>query len=256
MQQRTVSTMQPITGQTPGAAASLIISRLSVPVIQRIDGYMNGADTSTQYWLMFFAGTTVPANATAPLFELQIVGKNGFSWDFAAQGGLDFQKMLPLQAGTLGLIIAISSTSATLTASVATMDIAITVNEPFLPNAGQSVSGDLTTARNNLTVWSNPQSVRLGLLHLDVTNTDGGATQYLHIYPVAPSAGDVPAASFPVTNGGSISQDFGTLGLSPFRTSTVTPTTNYNGCYFYVSTTAASYTAPSGNHWTMRGIYK
>lgn len=258
MQQRTVSTMQPLTGIAAGAAASLIISRLSVPIIQRIDGYMNGTDSSTQYWLMFFAGAAVPADTTKPLFELQIVGKNGFSWDFGATGGLDFTKMLSLFTGALGLVVAISSTSAALTASVATMDIAVTVNEPFLPLAGMSVAGDLTTAVAALSVFANNQTVRKAVYHIDATNTDAGIAQYLQLFPNGiPIANQVPRWSSPaIANGASYYADFGSDGYAAFQQTAANPPLILNGCYLAVSTDPTKYVAPSGTHWTIRAFYK
>lgn len=258
MQQKTVSTMQPLTGTAAGAAASLIISRLSVPIIQRIDGYMNGVDTSTQYWLMFFAGTTVPANATQPLFALQVVGKNGFSWDFGSQGGLDFTKMSTLFAGTLGLVVAISSTASTLTASAATMDIAVTINEPFLPVKGLSVAGDLTTAVAALSVFANNQTVRKAIYHIDATNTDAGTAQYLQLFPNGiPIANQVPQWSSPaIADGASYYADFGSDGYAAFQQTAANPPLVLNGCYLAVSTDPTKYVAPSGTHWTIRAFYK
>lgn len=255
MQQRTISTMQPLTGATAGAAANLIISRLSVPVIQRIDGYMNGTDSSTQYWLMFFSGTAVPADTAVPLFELQLVGKNGFSWDFSAQGGLDFTKMLSLFTGALGLIAVISSTSATLTASVATMDIAVTVNEPFLLIAGQSVIGDLTTAVQALTVWSSATGPKK-LIHIDAKNNVGGGTiQYLQLFAQSPTAADIPIMGWSLADAATLTLDFG-QGFSPFLQIAGSPPTTKQGCFLAVSSTAATYTAAAGTPWTIRTFYK
>lgn len=246
--------MQPLTGATAGAAASLVISRLNVPIIQRIDGYMNGTNNTTQYWLMFFAGTSVPANTTAPLFELQVVGKNGFSWDFGAQGGLDFTKMLSLFTGTLGLVVAISSTSATLTASAETMDIAVTVNEPFLPVAGLSVIGDLTTAVAFLNVWSQASGPK-SLYNVVARNNSGTATQYLMLFPdeaINVMAGRRPLAAFALADGITLPLSFGVSGFSPKQNTTV----ELHACCLMVSSAPDIYTAVVGTPWTIQAFYK
>lgn len=256
MQQRTVSTMQPLTGQTPGAANKLLLTRMGLPVLQRVQGYMAGADSTTQLWLMFFAGTSVPVDTTKPLYELQVTQKTAFDSDYGAQGGLDFSKMVDLPVGTQGLIVQVSSTSGALTASVVTADIQITFNDAIVPSFGQSVAGDLTSAVALLAVFTNPQTVRKAIYRLDATNTDGGAIQYLGIYQTAPSANQIPLAVFPVANAASITQFFGTDGFAPFQQTAAVPPVAQNGCYLYVSTDATKYVAPSGTHWTIRAFYK
>src|ERR1700748_3590696 len=124
MQTKVVSTFNPLTGQTGGAAHFLLLANDgSLPIIQRIDGYMNGV-ANTQYWLQFFAATTVPADTAVPLFELQVIGLNGFSW-FFGDNGQNFAKLADLPTGTANLIVAVSSTSGTLTSSAVTMDLEV-----------------------------------------------------------------------------------------------------------------------------------
>lgn len=249
--------MQPLTGQTPGAANKLILTRMGLPVIQRVQGYINGSDSTTQLWLMFFASATVPADTTKPLYEIQVTQKTAFDSDYGAQGGLDFSKMVDLPAGTQGLVVQLSSTGGALTASAVTADIEITYNDAIVPLFGLSAAGDLTSAVALLAVFTNPQTVRKAVYRVDATNTDAGVAQYLQMFTVAPSANQVPLWSSPaVSNATSSTFYFGTDGFSPYQQTNANPPVNQNGCYLYVSTDATKYVAPSGTHWTIRAFYK
>lgn len=254
MNQKTVSTMQPLTGETAGPAVKLLISRLNVPSIVRMDGFMNGV-AATQYWLMFFAGTTVPVDTTKPLFQLQVVGVNGFSWDFGADNGLDFMDMLPLFPGTLGLIVAVSSTADVLTASAATVSLSVTVTSSFLPVAGMSVAGNLTSARQNIGVWADDGAYRK-LFHIDATNNVGDASvQYLQLFTAVPVSGTtLPLKQWKCADAASLVLDFGADGFVPW-TKTAAGVL-HTGCGLYVSTTTGLYTAAAGTPWTIRAFYK
>lgn len=257
MQTKTISTMQPLTGQTSGAAISLVVvdNNTSIPCIQRIDGYMNGA-SNTQYWLHFFAANTAPANTTVPLFELQVVGQNGFSWDFGNDGGLDFKKMLDLPAGTANLIVCVSTTSGTFTAATSqTMDIAVTIDEPFLPVlAAWTVAGDLTTGVQALTVWADGAYHQL--YEIQVKHNSGGTAKYLQLFTVSPVANAIPLWCSPVVagSGGTALFNFGAAGFRPI-TQDVNSNTIHNGCYLAVSSTANIYTAVGGTPWNIRAKY-
>ena len=249
--------MQPLTGQTAGAAISFVVvdNNTSIPCIQRIDGYMNGT-ANTQYWLHFFAATAAPATNTKPLFELQVVGVNGFSWDFGNDGGLDFKKMVDLPAGTANLIVCVSTTSGTFTAATTqTMDIAVTIDEPFLPVlATWATAGDLSTGVQALTVWADGAYHQL--FEIQAKNVSGGAVNYLQLFTKSPSANDIPLWCSPgVVNATNAPLfNFGVGGLRPINQD-VNSNTIHNGCYLAVSTTANKYTAAAGTPWTIRAKY-
>lgn len=254
MRTRTISTMQPLTGQAAGAANNLLISRENIPVLERIDGYVNGV-ANTQYFLQFFAGTVLPANTTKPLFELMVLGVNGFSWDFGAEGGLDFYRMMDLPLGTQGLIVGISTTSGAFTQSAVTLTIEATVEERFIVQVGIATTGDLTTATKGVVIFAN--GTDHGLIAFDVTNNDV-ATQYIGLYPNGiPTANQIPLRFWTVAAGQTVRQYFGYDGLKPFQQAFPGGVlTTLNGCGLYVSSDPTKYVAIAGNTWTILGYYK
>lgn len=263
MNTTTVSTFKPLPGQTAGAAISLVLNNEGKqPVIYEVRGYMNGV-TNTQYWLQFFAGTVAPTGGTKPLWEEQVLGLDGFGFDYS-QKGLDFLNISP--TGTAGqtagsLICCVSTSSGTFTAATTqTMDLEVVMEADGSTRVfGQSIAGDLTTAVQTLQVWTNASGPK-HLYRIDATSSyGGGTTTYLQLHTVdAPSAGAVPLMYWSVADTATIKELFGDNGLVPFTQVPVAgaAATFNQGCSLFVSTTANTYTAAAGTPYTIRAFFK
>jgi len=260
MQTQVISTMQPLAGQVAGAANKLLVANdNSIVRMARIDGYMNGV-ANTQYWLQFFCSTAVPADTTVPLFELQVVGVNGFSWDFANQGGLDFRRLqeLPDVGKNQNLIIAVSSTSGVLTASAATMNCEVTIEDPFTQSTGEVDAGDLVTAVKSLNVWADHNNDGTNetrrLMSGRIKNNIGtAATLYAMLFAHIPVANEVPLAMWAVADGTIKFINFGVDGRRLF--SVGSDGTVHDGCTIAMSTDPTKFVAIAGNSVNIRAKY-
>ena len=206
VQTRLISTNQAIDGagatQTPGAAFSLAIAQAGTKIsILDYSGYVNGS-ANTQYWLMFFAQPTVPANGTQPLYKEQVIGVDGFRFGYMPKGVQSAQFMALSQAvqqPNLGGLIACLSTSSetlTLATGAVTMDLDVFIEEYESLQPNTTIAGDLTTSVKSLQVWteasgrgtSNLEGQKQ-LLRVWYSN-ESGSTQYLQLF-----AQDAPATN-------------------------------------------------------------
>jgi hypothetical protein len=257
-----VSTFKPLPGQTAGAAISLVLNNDGkAPVLYQVRGYMNGT-ASTQYWLQFFNAAVAPAANTKPVWEEQVIGQDGFGFDYS-QKGLDFLVISPAGVGGQGvgnLICCVSTTSGVFTAATTqTMDLEVEMESDGYRVLGQSVIGDLTTAVQTLQVWANASGYQ-HLYRIDATSSyGGGTTTYLQLHTVdAPSAGAIPLLYWPVADTATIKKTFGDSGLVPWTQvlNAGAAATINKGCSLFVSTTANTYTAAAGTPYTIRAFYK
>ena len=223
IQSRLVSTRQ---GTSPAAATNLIIAPAPIGVtILSFSGYCYAGTNSTQYWIMFFPQSTVPANGAQPIYAEQIVGADGFKFDYMPKGisateMMSLNKTVPIP-NMGGLIAVLSSTGETLTIATGgsgNMDLDVFIEEYETLQPNTSLSGDLTTLRSSLQVWSEAAGVGTSnlngtrqLLKAWVTNKSG-STQYLQLFaqdaPVTNAANAalntnvyIPQASNPVVGG-------------------------------------------------------
>ena len=203
---RLISTNQSVDGagqlQTAGAAFSLAIAPAgSYCTLLDFSGYCNGS-SATNYYLMFFAQQTVPANGTQPLFKQQIIGADGFKFGYENKGIVSSGFMALLQAvqqpNLGGLIAVLSTTPETLTIATggATMDLDVFIEEFESLQPNTTIVGDLTTAVKSLQVWSeasgrgtNNLEGQKQLLRVWYSN-QSGSTQYLQLF-----AQDAPATN-------------------------------------------------------------
>ena len=271
---RLVSTNQALDGggtaRTAGPAFSLVIAPANTnATIQNFSGYCNGAGATTPYWIMFFAQATVPVNGTRPIFQEQVLGVNGFKFDFLPNGISSRNMMntgqLVMSPNFGGLVAVLSTTGDTLTIATGgnTMELDVWVDDftPILP-AGTTVVGDLTSPVTSLQVWTEAAGLtarkKLYTLEVDGTNLTT-ATHYIMIFAKDTNvAGDAPMATliFPIAllqlrtlqNG----LDFGDTGLEVYQ---YDGTTKRLGCTIMISSTKATYTAATGTA-CIRATYK
>jgi hypothetical protein len=179
---------------TAGAAYSLAIAQVGTPVtLLDFSGYCNGS-AATNYYLMFFAQSTVPANGTQPLYKQQILGADGFKFGYMPKGFHSAELMALSQAvqqpNMGGLIAVLSTTPETLTIATGTvtmdLDVFIEEYESLQPNT--TIVGDLTTAVASLQVWSeasgqgvNNLAGQKQLLRVWYINKSA-STQYLQLF--------------------------------------------------------------------------
>lgn len=201
IQSRLVSSRQ---GTSPGAVTNLVIAPAPIDVtILSFSGYCYAGTSSSQFWIMFFPQTTVPANGAQPIFAQQIIGADGFKFDYLPKGIsanelMSLNKAVPIP-NMGGLIAVLSSTGETLTIATGgsgNMDLDVFIEEYETLQNNTSLAGDLTTLRLSLQVWS--EATGVGTFNLNgtrqllkawVTNKSG-ATQYLQLF-----AQDAPATN-------------------------------------------------------------
>ena len=248
---RLVSTNQ---GTSPGAATSLVIAAAGVDVtVLSYSGYCYAGNTSTQYWIMFFPQSSIPANGAQPIYKEQIVGANGFKFDYLPKGinasnfmSLNTAVPIPNQGG---LIAVLSSTAETLTIATGggnNMDLDVFIEDYETLQAGISVAGDTSTAVKSLQVWSEAAGVGTNnlqgaqqLLKVVATNKSG-ATQYLQLFaqdaPVTNAANPalaavvyIPQASNPVVGGAPVQAIAVNAQLVPIKEWTIPAETQTTG---------------------------
>lgn len=255
MPTKSTSTIQ--SGQVLDATHYLQISTVPA-VIFDIEGEVSST-TGTSYFIQLHGAS--PTAGMKPLYSRLAVpssygtGINGFSFVYRPEG-LDTSTMSNPYGGTtatdgantLPVWIAISSTDATYTAVAASTNVTVDFEETLLELNNQTVVGDTTTGVNNLTVFTTSSSKRL--TQFTATNNTG-ATAYLMLFAnSSPSTGAVPIDQWALTNGQTLTQNFG-RGLAPMWQSS-TDYTNYTGCYLFGSSTTGTLTASTGSGWKIK----
>lgn len=224
--------------------------------IKTLDGFCNstaGAIRFLQFHDIAAVGS-LTTGVSVPLYSLQVLGQDGFTWQW-----LEDTHLLKFPALVNGLLVILSSTNAVWTSTADTVDIELALEEwEFQTVATTSTAGDTTTARKNLQVWadaSGPKSLR----KLEITNAQNATTTRIQIFAKdSPSAGNVPVIDLPIgTSASAVTSlvlDFGNNGgVSPFA-QTAAGVQN-DGCTVAGSTTAGSLTAPAGNDLTIKATY-
>lgn len=221
---------------TPGGSAAFNLMRLDVNVL-----------TDTDYWMMIFAGTEVPANGTVPLMPaIAMQGAFENSFVFAPQG-------MPVLAP--GLVAVLSTTSDTLTAAVAaSANITAFVEEYEFQIRGTSYVGDLTTEVLVREVWAEAADPRPALYKVEVHDITGVDTYLLLFAKDSPSEGDIPIRSWRVPADGYLTLNFGTSGYSPLVQDL--DGTIRQGCTFVMSFSATSYVSSDDPSATIRATIK
>jgi len=231
---KTISTNQSIdaTGapMTPQAATNLLIAAPGRNVnILRISGYCYGT-AATLYYLMIFNGSVVPANGAQPIYKEQVLGVDGFAFNYMPRGLWASNLTSPPNIG--GYIAVLSTSAETLTVATGglNMDLDVTIEEQNVEQSGTTIVGDLTTAVKSLQVWAEAAGVgkpnfggEPNLLKVEVINKSGSA-QYLQLFaqddPVTNSATLGANVTLPPSGNGTVG---GTYTQSPQVNSQLIP---------------------------------
>jgi hypothetical protein len=177
------------------------------------------------------SGTTIPLYSELCVAASATTQKNGFSFTYRPIG-IDTSTLTNPAGGTLAttganslpVYMAISSTDNVYTAVAASTQVQVRYEETYLEQINQTITGDLVTGRDSLTVWATPNALKR-LTQFVVTNNNGGTatsgtlTVGLYYQIVTFVAGD----NF--TNVGAGSNASGVI----FKATGTTPTTWSNG---------------------------
>jgi hypothetical protein len=201
-------------------------------------------------WLQTHAslpGAALPADTAVPLFAPLFLPLNYISEDTFPDG------RVVVGPGTK---LIVSSTAATLTRdAAATVDISAEIDEfEFQPLGTVSTAGDATTARKELTVWTDANGPKR-LLKAECVNSTGDTT-YLQLFAIdAPAEGAVPLVSYPLAaNAGTVVHFGNNGGIVPYRQDA--DGTAHDGAYLVFSSTAATKTIVLANSGTIKAYYK
>jgi hypothetical protein len=166
---KSVSTQQ--AGQALDASHYLQVTDSSVggPVlIFDIEGEVNSTN-GTSYFIQLLNTSSPSSGTTVPLFSRLAVaatatsGLNGFSFVYRPNG-IDTSTMGNPVGGTYStdgsnvdsVYVAISSTDNVYTSVAASTQVTVDFEDGYLEIPTQTITGDLTTSRSNLTVFSDP----------------------------------------------------------------------------------------------------
>jgi hypothetical protein len=217
----------PMTAQ---AATSLLIAAAGQPVnILNISGYCYGT-TATNYYLMFFNGVTVPANGAQPIFKQQLLGADGFIYNYMPRGLWGANLTTPPNIGGLIAVLSTSAETLTIATGALVMDLDVEIEEQNVDQPGTTTVGDLTTAVASLQVWAEAAGVGTAnlngakkLLKVFIINKSG-SDQYLQLFaqddPVTNSATLGANVSIPPAGNGTVG---GTYTQSPQVNSQIIP---------------------------------
>ncbi len=206
------------------------------------------ANGSVRY-IQLFSGVAVPVNGAVPLLSIKVAANGSGVW--RALEGFPFPVKAP------GLVVAISSTSGTLTIDASgAFDLELMVEEYAPAYIGQTaftVVGDLTTGVDSLAVWSEATgaTTRQFLKRIQAINLVA-AVRYLVVYAVDTPNADPriskPLVLITIPSSGSIDRSFDfRSGLRLLQNDS---TGNYYGCTIKgataITATSITFSAVSG----------
>lgn len=237
---------------TLNAATKLAVS--TVPcTLTRVQGYYKAAADA---WLQIFDSAAEPAAGTVPTKSYALPLNSPYSWAF--------------DPGTLtlnnGCYVAVSSTEGTYTtvaysAGVTYADIEVDYGPNAAMNASYVVKGDLTTNRNNLTVWSDAAAQANNRLYqIDFTN-NSGVPVWLMLFSYA-TFGVQPrvilGGKAGVADGTSITFTFGAEGLMMMGEEPLTATSGaaHYGCYIEVTSDPTGFVVVNSGTLNIRAYSK
>lgn len=214
-----------------------------------IRGYFRG---SADRWLQIHNTASLPANTTVPLRSFQLLASLDFYKDFN-QG--------PLQL-SIGCVLVLSSTEATLTIVTAGTDLAdfsVDLEASYPVAAGLSTGGDLTTPTSTLSVWATGSVKRL----YSFTCVNNEAVDcYVMLFPNTPSVNNLPLLQWKLLQGATLNAFFGSDGIDVnglmalstdgFRANSGLLT----GCYLALSTTTPAFTKSNDQLSYIKATYK
>jgi hypothetical protein len=250
MSVKSISTQQ--AGQVCDATHYLSLGTGPVTIFD-IEGEVPAA--SANYYVQLLS-TNAPVNGvTVPLYSRLAIlsgGSTGFSFVYRPIG-LDTANMLFPEAATVSgsntssVYVAISSTDNVYTSVAVNLQVTVDLEDNNLEIPNQTITGDTTTARDNLTVYTDPNATK-ELVQFQVTN-NLGAIAYLMLFAYSPANGDLPIQQWQVGIGSTITERFG--GGWPIQQMT-TAYVLKTGCYLVGSSTTQTLTKTTGTNWNMK----
>ena len=259
MQTKTISSIQ--NAQRLDATHGLVLAASACEGVKvlSIEGYCLGT-ASTQYFLQLHNAVAVPATNAIPLRSVQVLGLNGFTFEYRPSGLDTVNMTVPRNDGKLILVLSSTDNVFTAVADGATCDVQVDLEDAGLNDAATNVStaGDLTTGVKKLEVWTNAQANASKKL-FSVTAINGtGADGYLQLYPLSTAAVVDGITSqktiWPVAAGATLTLDFG-LGITAYGKSATTFAEQF-GCTLAGSTTQLALTLPATSTWNIKATYK
>ena len=228
------------------AQAATFVAKNFPCCLRLIQGFVGAtAVANQQYFIHIFDAYAVPANGTAPLRSLQVIGQDGFSFSYE-------ESELTCQTA---LCFALSSTDQGYTAvtdgAKATWEGSVDQLEPF---TALTVVGDLTTGVGGLQVVTEAAGAAAPkkLVRLEVINGSGNDAWPLVTFTDAFNVNDTTAIRLPkVADGNTGVYNF---GKGEFKTY-VDGVTLRKGIYIRMSDVATiPYEQPPGTNFNIRAF--
>lgn len=240
------------------------------PLIFDIEGEVNST-TGTAYYIQLLStgapatGTTIPLYSRLAVPAAASSGNNGFSFIYRPIG-LDTSTMTNPVGGTVAtdgsitsnIYVAISSTDSVYTSVAASTQVTVDIEDTYLEIPNQTITGDLATSVDALTVWTDPgASHKLIQLQYQSGQATTAAPNYIQIFASSPVANQIPLQEITITDQNIDIIRFGS-GFSvqgqgaPTLVAGLVTIPNYTfhtGCYIAGSTTAGYLTATTGGEW-------
>lgn len=216
-----------------GQVATYALQDTNGGVLERLEGFVGGSSVAnTQYFVQLFdlsalpTGSSIPAGAAVPKRSLQVLGQDGFRFDFTTED-LEFKN---------GITIVLSSTEVNYTAvgGGITCDFEGEIDTQTIQ--GTTTVGDLTTGVNGLTVWTSAAGPNY-LFEIDWISNAGAVSYLLLFTKTSPqNTVDVPDAVLADVDSSDLNAHgkalrFGKSGLSLISQSLT------KGCVLRVSST-------------------
>jgi hypothetical protein len=220
-----------------------------------LEGFCLGTG-GTQYYIQLLGTANPTSTTTVPLYSLQVVGQNGFSFLYDKQT-LQTQNLntaggstTTAGSNTLPVYAFLSTTDTVYTAPAdgAKADLFATVEQGSVDEPNSTVTGDLTTGVDSLAVYASDPTKRL--IQFTAKN-NGGADAYLMLFGLVPTAGWTPNQQWLVKAGATLTARFGYQGSSIIQGNPTTLVLSY-GAYLYGSSTTQLLTATAATQWNLK----
>ncbi len=193
-------------------------------------------------FLQIHDAKAVPANGAVPKRSFNIYGTAPFDFDLRQTSALSF---------TNGMVVAVSTTQATLTLDTDTIDLFVT-GQSEIDDTGWSTAGDYTTVDEVLQVWAQAAAYK-GLRRLEVTAV-GESWIQIHAQDTPTTASIV--AAFPIGASSSVDLFFGDSNGFGFVPEKFIAGVRYGGCTIAMSLAADAYDPPGTDDYYIKASYK
>jgi hypothetical protein len=240
------------------------------PLIFDIEGEVSST-TGNAYYIQLLNTNAPSSGVTIPIYSRLAVSaneptqNNGFSFIYRPRG-LDTSIMTQPPGGTVttdgsitsNIYIAISSTDNVYTSVAASTQVTVDIEDTYLEIPTQTITGDLVTPRDALTVWADPgASHKIIQLQYQSGQATTNTPNYIQIFASSPVVNQIPLQEITVTDQNVDTIRFGSgfsvqgQGAPTLVAGLVTIPiyTLHTGCYIAGSTTPGYLTATTGGEW-------